>query len=146
MLISLSPFAVSLSVLFLSLSSSPFMLPLSSLSMTESLMPLLGAALEISLRKKYFQTLFSHCKLVDMVCRMKSHQGRFQKKSFSCVLCAFYHVFFLFCLEKCVFGWFLVVFTVVWPLVSLLDPPFFTGSSGHPSCVYILYSLLYQMK
>jgi len=41
-----------------------------------------------------------------MVCHMKSHQGRFQKKSFSCILCAFSRVFFLFCWEKCVFGWF----------------------------------------
>jgi len=33
---------------------------------------------------------------------------------------------------------FLVVFTVVQPLVWLLDPPFFTGSSGHPSHVYFI--------
>jgi len=60
----------------------------------------LGAALEISLRKNIFKDFFSQCKLVDMVCRMKSHQGRFQKKSFSCVLCAFSRVFFLFYWEK----------------------------------------------
>jgi len=58
-------------------------------------------------KKKIFSnTFFSQCKLVDMVCHMKSHQGRFQKKSFSCVLCAFSRVFFLFYWEKCVFGWF----------------------------------------
>jgi len=61
---------------------------------------LVGAALKISIRKKYFQTFFSQCKLVDMVCLMKSHQGRFQKKSFSGVLCAFSRVFFLFCWGK----------------------------------------------
>jgi len=97
----------------------------------------LGAALEISLRKKYFQTLFSHCKLVDMVCPMKSCQGRIQKKSFSCVLCAFSRVFSCFAGENEFLDGFLVVFTVVRPLVWLLDPPFFTGSSGHPSCIYI---------
>jgi len=31
----------------------------------------------------------------------------------------------------------LVVFTVVRPLVWVLDPPLFTDSSGYPSCVYI---------
>jgi hypothetical protein len=32
---------------------------------------------------------------------------------------------------------FLVVFTVVRPLVWLLDPPFFTSDTGNPSCIYI---------
>ena len=41
---------------------------------------------------------------------------------------------------------FLVVFNVVPPLVWLLDPPLVTCTSGHPSCTYILNSLLYQMK
>jgi len=40
-------------------------------------------------------TFFSQCKLVDMVCPMKSHQGRFQQKSFSGILCAFSRDFFL---------------------------------------------------
>ncbi len=65
-----------------------------------------GCTGDFSKKKIFSNTFFSHGKLVDMVCRMKSHQGRFQKKSFSCVLCAFSRVFFLFCWEKCVFGWF----------------------------------------
>ena len=97
-------------------------------------------------QKKYFQTLFSQCKLVDMVCRMKSHQGRFQTKSFSCILCAFSRVFSCFSGNNAFLDGFLLVFTVVRPLVWLLDPLFYTGSSGHPPYTHILYSLLYQMK
>ena len=64
-------------------------------------------------KKKYFQTLFAQCKLVDMVWRMKSHQGRFQKKSFSCVPCAFSCVFSCFAEKNAFLDGFLVVFTVV---------------------------------
>jgi hypothetical protein len=54
---------------------------------------------------------------------MKSHQGRFQTKSFSCVLCALP--------GKIVFlDDFLVVFTVVRPLVWLLDPPLLQALQG----------------
>jgi hypothetical protein len=50
-------------------------------------------------KKKYFQKLFSWCKLVDMVCCMKSHQGRFQKSHFLVFYVRFL-VFFLVLLEK----------------------------------------------
>ncbi len=61
-----------------------------------------------------------------MVCHMKSQQGRFQKKSFSRILCAFSRVFFSrFAGENAFSDGFLVVTTVVRPLVRLLDPPFF---------------------
>jgi hypothetical protein len=105
-----------------------------------------GCTEDFSKKKIFSNTFFSLCKLVDMVYRMKSHQGRFQKKSFSCVLCAFLVFFTCFAGKNAFLDGFLVVFTVVWPLVWLFDPPFLTGSSGHPSCIYILYSLLYQMK
>jgi hypothetical protein len=82
-----------------------------------------GAALKISIRKKYSQTHFFQCKLVDMVCRIKSHQGRFQKKSFSGVLCAFSCVFSCFAGKNEFLDVFLLVFTVVRPLLWLLDPP-----------------------
>jgi len=76
-------------------------------------LPKLGAALEISQRKNIFKHFFSQCKLVDMVCRMKSQQGRFQKKSFSRILCAFSRVFFLVLLGK-------MRFQVVFLLLPLL--------------------------
>ncbi len=38
---------------------------------------LVGAALEKSLRKQYFQNHFFQCNLVDMVCRMNIHQDGF---------------------------------------------------------------------
>jgi len=80
-----------------------------------------------------------------MVCRMKSHRGSFQKKSFSCVLWAFSHVFFLVLLGKNEFlDGFLVVFTVVRPLVWLLEPPFLQALQGTHHIYF--YSLLYQMK
>jgi hypothetical protein len=60
-----------------------------------------------------------------MVCRMKSHQGRFQKKSFSCILCAFSRVFFLFCWEKCVFGWFSCCFHCCTATCVAFRPPLF---------------------
>jgi len=82
-----------------------------------------------------------------MVCRIISHQGRFQKKSFSCVLCAFSCVFFSICWENAFLDGFLVVFTVVQPLVWLLaPPPFFTDSSGHSSCKYIFFYIIYFIK
>jgi len=66
----------------------------------------MGCNGDFSKKKIFSNTFFSRFKLVDVVCCMKSHQGRFQKKSFSCILCAFSRVFFLFCWEKCVVGWF----------------------------------------
>jgi hypothetical protein len=45
-----------------------------------------GCTGDFSKKKIFSNTFFSHCKLVDMVCRMKSHQGTFQKNSFSCAL------------------------------------------------------------
>jgi len=85
-----------------------------------------GAALEISLRKNIFKHFLSQCKLVDMVCPMKSHQGRFQKKSFSCILPAFSRVFCSrFAGENAFLDGFHVVFTVVQPLLWLLAPPLF---------------------
>ena len=80
-----------------------------------------------------------------MVCRMISHQGRFQKKSFSCVLWAFPHVFFLFCWEKVFLDGFLVVFTVVWSLVWLLDPPLIYRLYRAP-IMYIYFYILYFIK
>jgi hypothetical protein len=78
---------------------------------------------------RVFEQIFSQGKLVDMVRCMKSHQGRFHKKSFSRVLCAFSRVFSRFAEKKVLLDGYLFIFTVVWPLVGLLDPPFFTGSS-----------------
>jgi len=81
-----------------------------------------------------------------MVCCMKYHQGRFQTKSFSRVLCAFSHVFFSFRWENAFLDGFLVVFTVVRPLVWLLDPPFFNRLFRAHIMYIFIYSLLYQMK
>jgi hypothetical protein len=55
-----------------------------------------GCTGDFSKKKIFSNKKFSQCKLVDMVCRMKSHQGTFQKKSFSCSLCVFSRVFFSF--------------------------------------------------
>ena len=88
-------------------------------------------------KKNIFSNTFFSVQTVDMVCRMKSHQGRIQKKSFSCVLCAFSCVFFCFAGNDAFLDVFVVVFTVVRPLVRLLDPPFLTGSLGHPPRMYI---------
>jgi len=82
-----------------------------------------GCTGDFSRKKIFSNTFFSQCKLVDMVCRMKSHQGRFRKKSFSCVLCVFFRVFSCLAGENAFLDGFLVVFTVVLPLVWLLDPP-----------------------
>ena len=65
-----------------------------------------GCTGDFSKKKIFSNNFFSHCKLVDMVCCMKSHQGTFQKKSFSCALCVFSRVFFSFSWEMWVFGWF----------------------------------------
>jgi len=86
-----------------------------------------GCTGDFSKKKIFSNTFFSHCKLVDMVRRMKSYQGGFQKKTFSCILCAVSRVVFLFCWANAFLDGFLVVFTVVWPLLWLLDPPFLTG-------------------
>jgi hypothetical protein len=91
-------------------------------------------------KKKYFQTLFSQCKLVDMVCRMKSHQGRFQTKSFSCILYVFSCVFSRFAGKNAFLDGFLVVFTVV----RLLDPPPFLQALQGTHHVY--YYIVYFIK
>jgi len=107
-----------------------------------------GCTGDFSKKKIFSNTFFSHCKLVDMVCRMKCHQGRFQKKSCSCVLCAFSHVFISFCLEKCVFGWFSCCFHCCSATCVAFSPPlFYWLFRALIMEVYIfLYSLLYQMK
>ncbi len=48
-----------------------------NLGMVDHAHKLLGAALEKSLRKNIFKTIFSQCNLVDMVCRMNIHQDGF---------------------------------------------------------------------
>jgi len=78
-----------------------------------------GCTGDFSKKKIFSNTFFSHGQLVDMVCHMKSHQGRFQKKSFSCVLYAFSRVFSCFAGKNAFLDGFLVVFTVVRPLVCL---------------------------
>jgi len=106
-----------------------------------------GCIGNFSKKKIFSNTFFSQCKLVDMVCRMKSHQGRFQKKSFSCVLCAFSCVFFLFCWGKCVFGWFSYCFHCCSATcVAFRPPPFLQAHQGTHHVYIFLYSLLYQMK
>jgi hypothetical protein len=53
-----------------------------------------GCTGEISKKKIFSNTFFSHCKLVDMVCCMKSHQGTFQKKViFLCSMSVFLRFF-----------------------------------------------------
>ena len=92
-----------------------------------------GCTGDFSKKKIFSNTFISQRKLVDMACRMKSHQSRFQKKSFSCVLCAFFRVFSCLAGKNAFLDGFHVVFTVVRPFVWLLYPPFCTGTSGHPS-------------
>ena len=65
-----------------------------------------GCTGDFSKKKIFSNNFFSHCKLVDMVCCMKSHQCTFQKKSFSRALCVFSRVFFSFSWKMWVFGWF----------------------------------------
>jgi len=44
-------------------------------------------------KKKNSNTFFSHCKLVDMVCHMKSHQGTLKKIIFLHYMCVFWCFF-----------------------------------------------------
>ena len=97
-------------------------------------------------KKKISNTFFSRCKLVDMVCCMKSYQDSYQKKSYSRVLCAFSRDFSCFAGENAFFDGFLVVFTVVQPLLCLLDPSLFYRIFKALIMYIFLYSLLYQMK
>ena len=104
-----------------------------------------GCTGDFSKKKIFSNTFFSQCKLVDMVCRMKSHQGRFQKKSFSCVLCAFSRVFFLFCWEKCVFGWFSCCFHCCSATCVAFRPPLFYRLFRAP-IMYIYFYIVYFIK
>jgi len=58
---------------------------------------------------------------------MKSHQSRFQKKSFLAFYVRFLMFFTCFVGKNAFLDGFLVVFTVVQSLVWLLDAPFSTG-------------------
>jgi len=104
-----------------------------------------GCTGDFSKKKIFSNTFFSQCKLVDMVCPMKSHQGRFQKKSFSCILCAFPSVFFLFCWEKCVFGWFSCCFHCFSATCVALRPPLFNRLFRAP-IMYIYFYIVYFIK
>ena len=104
-----------------------------------------GCTEDFSKKKIFSNTFFSLCKLVDMVYRMKSHQGRFQKKSFSCVLCEFSRVFFLFCWEKCVFGWFSFCFHCCSATCVAFRPPLFYRLI-RALIMYILLTLLNEVN
>ncbi len=77
-----------------------------------------GCTGEISNKKIFSNPFFSHCNLIDMVCRMNIHQGRFWKKIFFHVWNVCFRVFF-FLLAKMGF-W--RVFMLFWQLVGPLNP------------------------
>jgi len=104
-----------------------------------------GCTGDFSKKKIYSNTFFSQCKLENMVCPMKSHQGIFQTKSFSCVICAVSRVFFCFAGKNAFLDGFLVLFTVVRALVWLLDPPLFYRLFRAP-IMYIYFYIVYFIK
>jgi len=78
-----------------------------------------GCTGDFSKKKMVSNTFFSQCKLVVMVCRMISHQGRFQKSHFLAFYVRFLVFFSCFARKNAFLDGFLVIFTVVWPLVWL---------------------------
>jgi len=84
---------------------------------------MVGAALEISLRIFFFKHFFSQCKLVDMVCRMKSHhKADFKKVIFLRSMCVFL-CFFLVLLGKMRFRWFSCCFHCCLATCVAFRPP-----------------------
>jgi hypothetical protein len=96
---------------------------------------MIGAALMISIRKKYFQTLFFSVKTCRYGVSYEISSRKISKKViFWRSMCVF-SCFFLFCWEKCVFGW-----------VSCCFHCCLATCVGTHHAYIFLYSLLYQMK
>ena len=102
------------------------------------IVPMVGAALEILYEKNIFKHFFSQCKFVDMMCPMKYHQGRFQKSHFLAFYVCFLVFFFLFCWEKCVFGWFSCCFHCCLATCVAFRPPLFYRHCRAP-IIYICF-------
>ena len=104
-----------------------------------------GCTGDFSKKKIFSNTFFSQCKLVDMMCPMKYHQGRFQKSHFLAFYVCFLVFFSCFAGKNAFLDGFLVVFTVVQRLAWLLDPPLFYWLFRAP-IMYIYIYVVYFIK